>query len=78
MGEHRNTEGRDVYKRYRGGDCRRELAVFGGLRGKSTPRAIGLYTVLPSPIVYGVWHTEEGVGGRVHIAQRSCNIIAIG
>jgi len=26
----------------------------------------GLYTILPSPILYGVWHSKEGsVGGRV-------------
>ena len=27
---------------------------------------VGLYTILPSPIVYGVWQTKKGsVGGRV-------------
>jgi len=26
----------------------------------------GLYTILPSPIVYGIWHTKGGsVGGRI-------------
>jgi len=27
---------------------------------------VGLYTILPSPILYGVWHKKAGaVGGRI-------------
>ena len=39
---------------------------------------LGLYTILPSPILYGVWHTKGGLGGGAYIAQWSCNRIAIG
>ena len=46
--------------------------------GTSRPSPLGLYTILPSPIVYGVWHTEGGVGGGAYIVRRSCNSIAIG
>jgi len=35
----------------------------GGVRGAA---ALGLYTILPSPILYGVWHTKRGpVEGRI-------------
>jgi len=39
---------------------------------------VGLYTILPSPIlhVYGI--RGGGVGGGSYIAQWSCNSIAIG
>jgi len=35
--------------------------------GRLLPHAgVGLYTILPSPILYGVWHTKVGsVGGRI-------------
>jgi len=33
---------------------------------------LGLYMILPIPIVYGVWYATEGVGGA-YIAQSSCN-----
>jgi len=33
--------------------------------GLPAPR-LGLYTILPLPILYGVWHTQEGSGeGRI-------------
>jgi len=38
---------------------------------------IGFYTILPSPIVYGVWHAEGGRWGGTYIVQRACNSIAI-
>jgi len=31
--------------------------------GPTTPSPLGLYTILPSPILYGVWN-KEGGGGR--------------
>jgi len=43
--------------------------------------AIGLYTILPSPILYDVdvWHTKDkgSVGGGAYIAQWACNSIAL-
>jgi len=39
---------------------------------------IGLYPILPSPILYGVWHKKGGSVGGAYIAQWSCNSIAIG
>jgi len=38
----------------------------------------GLYTILPLPILYTVWHTKGGVGRGAYITQGSCNSIAIG
>jgi len=38
------------------------------------PPYLGFYTILPSPILYGVWHK----GGGRYIAQWSCNRIATG
>jgi len=38
----------------------------------------GLYTILPSPMLYGVWHTKGGSVGGAYIAQWACNSIAIG
>ena len=36
------------------------------------PACIGLYTILSSPIMYGVWHIEGGsVGGRIFCKSRS-------
>jgi len=32
---------------------------------------------LPSPILYGVWHTKGGSVGGAYIAQWACNSIAI-
>jgi len=33
---------------------------------------VGFYTRLPSPIVYGVWHTQGGsVGGRILRNERA-------
>jgi len=39
---------------------------------------VGLYTILPSPILYGVWHNKGGGGGGAFIAQWTCNGFAIG
>jgi len=37
-----------------------------GAKGHRAAVRLGLYTILPSPIVYGAWHTKEGsVGGRI-------------
>ena len=33
---------------------------------------LGLYTILPSPIVYGVWHTKGGTGAN-GTAERQVN-----
>jgi len=30
------------------------------------PSYVGLYTILPSPILYGVWHTKGGSVGGVY------------
>ena len=38
---------------------------------------MSLYTILPSPILYGVWHLKEGSGGGSYIAHQLCNSIAI-
>jgi len=33
---------------------------------------VGLYTILPSPILYGVWHLKGGlVGGRIFRNDRA-------
>ena len=33
---------------------------------QSSNRRLALYTILPSPILYGVWHEKGGsVGGRI-------------
>jgi len=33
---------------------------------KLTQHKLDLYTILPSPILYGVWHNKKGsVGGRI-------------
>jgi len=33
---------------------------------------LGVYTILPSPIVYGIWHTQGGsVGGRTLSKSRA-------
>jgi len=45
---------------------------------------VGIYTILPSPKVFAVWHKGGGGrgggggGGGAYIAQWSCNRIAIG
>jgi len=42
-------------------------------------RLVGLYTILPLPILYGVWcmaYARGGSGGS-YIAQWSCNSIAL-
>jgi len=41
-------------------------------------KEFGHYTILPSPILYGEWHKQGGVGGGAYIAQSACNSIAIG
>ena len=38
----------------------------------------GLHTILPLPMLYGVWHTQGGSVGGAYIAQLSCNSIATG
>jgi len=39
----------------------------------------GLYTILPPPILYGVWHKKRGGGGGgAFIEQWTCNGITIG
>jgi len=40
-------------------------------------RPVGLYKILQSPILYGVWHTKGGSGGAACSAQWTCNSIAI-
>jgi len=39
---------------------------------------LSLYTILPSLICYGVWHTKGGSVGGAYIARWSSNGIAIG
>jgi len=39
---------------------------------------VGLYMILPSPILYAAWHTKEGSVGGASIAQWSCDSDAIG
>jgi len=39
--------------------------------------SVGLYTILLWPILYGVCHEKGGLVGGGHIAQWSCNSIAI-
>jgi len=39
--------------------------------------SLGLYTILPFPILYAVWHTPGVSGGGACIAQKSCNSIAM-
>jgi len=38
---------------------------------------LGIYTILPMLILYGVWHTKRGVGRASYIAQWRYNGIAI-
>jgi len=33
---------------------------------------LGLYTILPSPILYGVWRKKGGVGVRVRVNRVYC------
>jgi len=40
-------------------------------------KQVGLYTILPIPILYSVWHTKGGSGGGSYLAQQSCNSTAI-
>jgi len=47
-------------------------------QGSLTLLGIGLYTILPSPIWYGVWHPKAGSVGGTYIAKWACNSIAIG
>jgi len=43
-----------------------EVALDSELEEKRADLQVGLYTILPSPILYGVWHTKEGsVGGSI-------------
>jgi len=35
----------------------------------------GLYTILPLPILYGVWHKQEGSGGRRVLRNRRAIIL---
>ena len=43
-----------------------------------TERRVGLYTILPSPILYDVWDTNGRSEGGSYTAQSSCNSIASG
>jgi len=52
-------------------------AAAGSKDAPRPARPLGLYTILPSPILYGVWHKKGGVGGGGYIAQWSCNSAAI-
>jgi len=45
----------------RGGPCR--PLIWGG-GGRGYPVGVGLYTILPSLIWHGVWHTKGGSLGR--------------
>jgi len=38
-------------------------------RGDGTGGEVGLYTILPSPILYGVWHTKKGSVGGVYCSM---------
>jgi len=59
-----------------------ELCVNSHRRAAPVALLAGLYMILPSPILYGVWHKKGGsVGGRVlrnGNGQWSCDSIAIG
>jgi len=53
---------------------------FGSMTERDTGGGgrVSLYTILPLPMLYGVWHTTGGVRGASYIAQQTCNgIIAI-
>jgi len=39
--------------------------------------SLGLYKILSLPIMYGVWHIKEGLGGGSYIAQMSCDRNAV-
>jgi len=48
------------------GDPTKCQATIQHLRTALTQVCIGLYTILPSPILYGVWHKKgRSVGGRI-------------
>jgi len=47
-------------------------------RQKQPGEPLGLYTIVQSPISYGVWHAEGGSVGERISRKLSCNGIAIG
>jgi len=50
--------------------------LVAALTRRFVPMSIGLHTILPLPILYGVWHTKEGRGGVVYckiVVQKYCN-----
>ena len=54
--------------------------VAGGRLGEGdtfSRRRLGIYRLLPIPIVCGVYGIQKVVGGASYIAQTSCNSIAI-
>jgi len=55
-----------------------EIAGFEDNQAYGFGAQLGLYTILLSPIVYGVWHKRGWIVGGAFIAQWSCNRIAIG
>jgi len=60
---------RDVY--VSDGERSRWGGGGGGGGGGGTPE-VGFYTILPSPIWYGVWHKKGGsVGGRILCNERA-------
>ena len=40
-----------------------------------TASGFGLYTMLPLPLLFGVWHTKERSRRGSSLAQKSCNTI---
>jgi len=36
---------------------------------------VGLYTILPLPILYGAWHTQGGVGGGSYMRNSRAKVL---
>jgi len=64
---------------YRSTSARVDFTYEKGKRGPAhcTMAWVGLYRILPIPIVYGVWRSKGGLGGGSYVAQSSCNSIAM-
>ena len=61
-------------------DGAQEAGFHDGQQGDAYRLEIGLYTILPSPIVYGVWHTKgRSVGGVYYaiVVQSYCNEVGV-
>ena len=50
---------------------------FGRPCGFGPSLYVGLYTILPSPILHRVWQEKGDSVGGAYIAQWSCNNVAI-